>query len=186
MKRLALLAAFLALPLLLMPAPIQAQAASGPPTNVYAAGSSFSPGASPAIDGTGFYAHLLAGNCTSSTTASGTTTSCKPTYGVSIYDVLPESVNPFRVTTNLSVGVAQQVFELNGLKVFVPASGGITTTGTNTGWNFTGGGLLDYTFKKNGAPTHWHLMPNARWVCSNVNGGSGCQITGGLLIGLDQ
>ncbi len=169
---------------LMAPARVNAQATL--PASVYAAGSSYSPGGSPSIAGTGLYAHLISGNCTATTTATGTGTVCKPTYAFTAYDVLPVSVSPFKVATNLSAGIAQQVFSINSVNVFIPASGGITSNGTNTSWNFTGGVLVDYVFKKNGQPTHWHLMPNARWIGTGVTGSTNFQITGGLLLGLDQ
>ena len=172
MKRILILSA-----LFLAAAAASAQTATLP-SNLYAAGASYNSGASPQIAGTGLYARLV--TSTDATTGVVTNTG---TYAFTAIDVLPISVSPFTVSTNIGVGVAQKVLEVNGIRFFMPTSAGISITGTNTGWSWTGGILADYNFKKSGAATKYHLMPNVRFLKSSVSNGSDYQLIGGLMFG---
>ena len=159
MKHLVVFAAFVALALSLPPV-AQAQAlppAPTPnlPTNMYAFGLSYNNGAKPSIAGTASYSRLVSASL--------------GTYAFTILDILPVSFSPSVVTTNLGVGVAQKVLTINGVNFFIPVSTGLTVTGPNTGWNWTGGGLADYNVKKAGVPTNWHIQPNVRFVRASVN-----------------
>ncbi len=100
--------------------------------------------------------------------------------------MLPESFNPTVVTTNIGVGVSQKAVTVGPFNVFIPVSTGLTVTGTNSGWNWTGGGLVDYNIKKAGIPTNYHIQPNVRFVKSTVNGGSGYQLIFGALFAFGQ
>lgn len=102
--------------------------AFGQTANFAAAGLSYNPGATPAIGGTGLYAHLLTGG----------------TYAFTAVDALPTATKPFTVDTAVGVGVAQKLATLGKLEVFAPTSAGISWAGKNTGWAWTGGvlGLL--------------------------------------------
>jgi len=156
-----------------------------PVNNLYALGSSYNNGASPAVDGTALYAHLVASNTSTTSTAAGTTVSSYPTYAFTALDILPAAKKPFTVSTNVSVGIAQQAFTFKTVNFFVPASAGITVTGSNTGWNWTGGVIADVPITKGGKPTHFHFMPSVRWIKSSVSGGAGYQLIPGGWVGYD-
>ena len=142
------------------------------PANLYAAGASYNNAASPAVAGTALYARLLSADT--------------GTYAFTAMDILPVSAKPFTVTTNIGAGIAQKVFTFNGINVFMPTSAGISITGTNTGWAWTGGILADYNIKKAGKATAYHIMPNVRFPKSSVSGGAGYQLIGGILFGFGQ
>jgi hypothetical protein len=156
LKTLALLSLFLALPL--------AAQTDTLPSNIYAGGISFNSGASPRIAGTGLYARLLSDG-------SGT-------YAFTVVDALPATVKPFTVTTNIGAGVAQKLFSIGKVPIFMPASAGISFNGTNTGWAWSGGALASIKVKNN-----WHVYPNVRFVKSSVSNGTGYQPIAGLLFG---
>jgi hypothetical protein len=140
------------------------------PDNVYSIGGSYNNGGSPAYALTAIYAKLLSNDA--------------GTYGFTVIDVLPVSVKPAIVTTNIGVGIAQRVLKLpNGVNIFAPVDAGVSITGTNTGWSWTGGILADYVFKKNGIPSRYHLQPNVRFIKSSVSNGAGYQLIGGLNFG---
>lgn len=175
MKRLSLLSIFLALPLMFAPA-VQAQLPNAPtpnlPANVYAFGASYDNGVSPSVAGTGMYAHLMSAST--------------GTYGFTVLDILPVSVKPVIVTTNVGVGVAQKILTINSANLFGVVSTGLTVTGSNTGWNWTGGGLVDIPIKKAGVATKWHIQPNVRFVKANVPTGNGYQLIFGGMLALEQ
>src|ERR1035441_9316578 len=135
------------------------------PANFAAIGASYLPGGSPSIAGTGLYAHLLSGT-------SGT-------YAFSVIDAVPTSTKPFTFTTQTSVGVAQKVFTLGSVPVFVPTSAGISWTGTNTGWSWSTGAMALIPLK---AGSGWTIMPSARVVKASISG-SGYQVIAGIAIG---
>ncbi len=139
------------------------------PSNIYAAGLSGNPGASPAIAGTGMYARLVSPGSS--------------TYAFTVMDILPQSTAPFTVSTNIGIGVAQRITSVTiagrVITLYVPTSAGLTV-GNATGWNWSGGGLLDVPLK-NG----WRLIPNVRFVKSNV-ANSGYQLIGGVMFGWGQ
>ncbi len=140
------------------------------PANVYALGLSFNNGVSPALAGTGMYGRLM--------------NASTGTYGFTVLDILPVSATPVIVTTNVGVGVAQRVLNINDVNLFGVLSTGLTVSGANAGWNWTGGGLVDIPIKKSGVPTRWHIMPNVRFVKANVPNGAGYQLIFGGMVGI--
>lgn len=156
---LALLSTFLALPLFGQTAPPAA-----PMTNIYAAGLSYNNSGTPSIAGTGMYAHLLSDG-------SGT-------YAFTVVDALPTSFKPFAVTTNFSAGIAQKVFTIGSVPVFVPTAAGVSFNGTNTGWAWSTGAMVSVKLKGN-----WRVFPNVRVAKSSVSNGTGYQAIVGFLIG---
>ena len=131
----------------------------------YGAGVSYNPGASPSIAGTALAAQQV------------TSIGSKPTFAFAVLDVLPASVKPFIVTTNLSAGVAQQVFTIGTTTFYIPLSTGFTYTGTNSGWNWSTGLMVLHPLKGS-----FSIGPNVRTVKSSVNGNSGYQLVFGTLI----
>jgi hypothetical protein len=186
LKAFACIAAVIALILAGYAAAAQAPPTPTPYNNIYAFGVSYNNASSPSVDGTALYARLVAANTSSTSTAAGTTTSSYPTYAFTALDILPVSIKPFEVSTNMSVGVAQRIFNFNNVNFFIPVSAGPAITGTNVGWNWTSGILADIPITKGGKPTNWGIMPNVRWLQTNINGGSVYQLTGGILIRLGQ
>jgi hypothetical protein len=140
------------------------------PSNIYAGGISFNSSASPRIAGTGLYARLLSDG-------SGT-------YAFTVVDALPASVKPFTVTSNFSVGVAQKVFTIGKVPIFVPSSAGVSFTGSNTGWAWSTGGMA--SIKLPSKSGNWRVFPNVRILKSSVSGGSGYQPVVGVLVGWGQ
>jgi hypothetical protein len=140
-----------------------APCAHGQVQNIYAGGGSYSVNASPAVAGTALYAHSL-GN-------SGT-------YAFTAVDALPSTLKPFTVTSNIGAGVAQRVFTIGTLPVYMPTAAGISWSGTNTGWQWSGGALVGIKVKGN-----YYLMPSVRFLKSSVSGGTGYQPIFGLLFG---
>lgn len=136
--------------------------------NLYLAGGSYSPGASPAFAGTALYAHQI--------NSSGT-------FAFSLIDAVPSTLRPFTVTTNIGVGVAQRVATIAGYPVFVPTAAGISYTGSNTGWAWSTGAGVPFRVKPNG---QWFVMPSVRILKSSVSGGSGYQPIVGVLFGFGQ
>ncbi|MCU1338857.1 MAG: hypothetical protein JWO19_4438 [Bryobacterales bacterium] len=134
------------------------------PSNLYAAGVSFNSSASPRIAGTGLYARLI---------SDGT-----GTYAFTVVDALPASIKPFTVTTNFGVGVAQKMFTVGSIPIFVPTSAGISYNGSNTGWAWSTGALASIKLKNN-----WRVLPNVRIVKSSVSNGAGYQPIVGVLFG---
>ena len=157
-----------------------------PFNNIYAFGVSYNNATTPSVDGTALYARLVAANTSSTTTALGTTTSSYPTYAFTAIDILPVSIKPFEVSTDMSVGVAQRIFNFNNVNFFIPVSAGPAITGTNVGWNWTSGILADIPITKGGKPTNWGILPNVRWLQTNVNGASVYQLTAGVMVRLGQ
>lgn len=151
---LALLSVFLALPMAAQTTQVQ---------NIYAAGLSYNNVGTPSLAGTALYAHAL-------TDGSGT-------YAFTVYDALPTSYKPFVVTSNVSVGIAQKVFSVGSVPVFIPTSAGVSFTGTNTGWAWSTGAMIPVKIKGN-----WSLMPNVRVVKSSVSNGTGYQAILGLMV----
>jgi hypothetical protein len=137
------------------------------PSNIYAGGISFNSSASPRIAGTGLYARLISDG-------SGT-------YAFTALDALPASVKPFTVTTNMSVGIAQKLFSVGKVPIFVPTSAGVSFTGSNTGWAWSTGALASIKLKNN-----WRVLPNVRLMKSSVSNGSGYQPIVGVLFGWGQ
>lgn len=137
-------------------------------SSIYAAGVSYNSGAKPAVAGTALYARLVSDG-------SGT-------YAFTAADVLPNSTKPFTVTTNISAGVAQKVFSLGSIPIFVPTSAGVSFNGTNTGWAWSTGAIATIKLGKG----NWRIFPMVRVARSNVSNGSGVQPIVGILIGWGQ
>lgn len=134
--------------------------------NMYAAGVSYNAGASPAVAGTGLYAHLVANT---------------GTYAFTAVDVLPNTLKPLTVNTNFGVGVAQKVATIGSVPVYVPTAAGISFNGANTGWQWNVGALASIKLKGN-----YYLMPTVRLVKSSVSNGTGYQPIVGVLFGWGQ
>lgn len=150
--------------------PSRAQIAAKPAaplSTLYAGGISFNNAGSPSIAGTGLYARLLS-------SASGT-------YAFTAVDALPTNLKPFQVTTNFSGGVAQKVFSVGKIPIFVPTAAGVSYNGTNTGWAWSTGGMASIKLKGN-----WKLLPAVRIAKSSVSNGTGYQPIVGLLVGWGQ
>lgn len=139
------------------PAPIQ---------NFYAAGASYSVNATPAVAGTALYAHLVADT---------------GTYAFTAIDALPNTLQPFTVSTNVGVGIAQKVFTLGKVPIYVPTAAGISFNGSNTGWQWSGGAAATIRLKG-----QYFLMPTVRFLKSSVSNGTGYQPIIGLLFGWGQ
>lgn len=134
-----------------------------PPTsNVAAVGVSVNPGGSPQVAGTGLWARLVNG---------------EGTYAFTVVDALPTSIKPFTVTTNISAGVAQRIFTINGVDILVPTAAGISWTGSNTGWAWSTGGMAAFRYKQA------RILPNIRFLKSSVSSGTGYQVVAGVLFG---
>lgn len=133
--------------------------------NLYAAGASYNPGGSPGIAGTALYAHNL------------NTGATLPTFAFTVADAVTTSVKPFTVSTNIGVGIAQQVTTIAKVPIYMPTSAGVSWTGTNTGWSWTSGVLVPIKVKS------VYLIPAVRFLKSSVSNNSGYQLMGSFLIG---
>lgn len=130
--------------------------------NVAAVGVSFNPGGSPKVAGTGLWARLVSGN---------------GTYAYTVVDALPSSAKPYTITTQVSAGMAQKLFSINGIDILVPTAAGVSWTGTNVGWSWTSGGIVAIKYKQA------RIMPNVRFLKSSVSNGAGYQVIAGILFG---
>jgi len=131
-------------------------------TNIYAAGVSYNNSGSPSIAGTGMYAHNITGG----------------TYAFTVVDALPSSFKPFTVTSSFGAGIAQKVFTVGKVPVYIPTAAGISYNGTNTGWAWSTGALASVKVKGN-----WRVFPNVRIVKSSVSNGAGYQPIVGVMFG---
>lgn len=131
--------------------------------NLYAAGISYNNSGSPSVAGTALYAHSL--------NSSGT-------YAFTIVDALPAGFKPFTVTTSFGGGVAQKVFSIGNVPLYVPTSAGVSYNGTNTGWAWGTGAMASIHIKGN-----WYALPHARIVKSSVSVGTSYQPIVGVLFG---
>jgi hypothetical protein len=133
------------------------------PSNIYAAGVSYNNAGTPAIAGSALYAHALGDS---------------GTYAFTVVDALPTNLRPFTVTSNFGAGVAQKVFSIGKVPIFVPTSAGISFNGTNTGWAWSTGALASIRVKNN-----WRIFPTVRIAKSSVSNGTGYQPIVGVLFG---
>lgn len=158
-------ATILLLGLLLIPATLKAQTIPEAPApqvqNLYAAGVSYSVGATPAIAGTGLYAHAV---------------SSEGLYAFTVVDALPNTIKPFTVSTNVGVGIAQRLFRLGNVPVYAPTAAGISWNGGNTGWQWNGGVLASIHIRGD-----YYVLPSVRFLKSSVSGGTGYQPIIGIL-----
>lgn len=144
------------------PAPTQIQ-------NLYAAGASYNVGGSPAVAGTALYARNL------------NTGASMPTFAFTSIDAVPNTVKPLTVTSNIGIGIAQEVATLGKFHVYLPTAAGISWSGGNTGWQWNGGALVSIPL-----PHSLYLMPSVRFLKSSVSNGTGYQPIIGLLLGWGQ
>ena len=138
-------------------------------TKLYGAGVSCNVNAKPALSGTALGAYQL-----SSDTAPGL-------YAFTAVDALPNTLKPFTVSTNIGAGIAQKVFTLGKVPIFVPTAAGISFNGANTGWQWNGGALAAIHVKG-----QYYIMPTVRFLKSSVSNGSGYQPIVGVLFGFGQ
>lgn len=132
------------------------------PSNFGAAGISYLAGGS--VAGTGLYAHQLSAGM----------------YAFTVVDAVPSvGLKPFTVNTQPAVGIAQRVFSIAGVPVFVPTAAGVSFNGSNTGWAWSTGALGIVPLK---ADSPWKILPSARLVKSSISG-SGYQVIVGIAIG---
>ena len=137
-----------------------------PLQNLYAVGGSYNVNASPSVAGTALYAHFVAS---------------PGTYAFTAIDVLPNTVKPFFVTSNIGVGLAQRMFSIGRVSLFMPTAAGVSWSGTNTGWQWTGGGAVTVSLNHS-----FFLVPTVRFLKSSVSGGSGYQPILGLSLGFGK
>jgi len=137
-----------------------------PVRNLYAAGVSYNFNANPNVAGTALYAHLV--------TSPGT-------YAFTVIDVLPNTVKPFTVTSNIGAGLAQKMFTIGRTSLIMPTTAGISWSGQNTGWQWTGGVAVTVSLKSG-----LYLVPTARYIKSSVSNGSGYQPILGLAVGFGK
>lgn len=135
------------------------------PANLYAAGVSYNASASPRVAGMALYARAL--------NDSGT-------YAFTVFDALPSTQAPYTVTSQIGVGIAQRLFNIQGLPVYAPTAAGISWTGRNTGWAWTTGAMTSIALR-NG----WRIMPNVRVLKSSVADGGYAPIVG-VMVGWGQ
>lgn len=140
------------------------------PQNIYGAGISWNQSASSEVSqqfaGTALYAR-------EQTTAG--------TYAFTVLDAVPTTYTPFTINTNFGVGVGQRVFTAGGWTGYGTAAAGPSWSGSNSGWNWSGGAIATHPLKDN-----WWVGINARVVKSSVNNNSGTQFILGVLFGLKQ
>src|ERR1035437_1836960 len=134
-----------------------------PLQNLYAVGGSYNVDASPSVAGTALYAHFV--------TSPGT-------YAFTVIDVLPNTVRPFTVTSNIGVGLAQKMFSIGRVSLFMPTTAGVSWSGSNTGWQWTGGTAVTVSLNHG-----FYLVPTVRFLKSSVSGGSGYQSIFGSALG---
>jgi hypothetical protein len=166
MKRIALLTA-----LMLAASIVLAQNGTQPVTpvpvtplqNLYAVGGAYNFNAQPSVAGTALYAHYVAS---------------PGTYAFTVIDVLPNTVKPFFVTSNVGVGLAQRMFSIGRVSLFMPTAAGVSWSGSNTGWQWTGGTAVTVSLNHS-----FYLVPTVRFLKSSVSGGSGYQPVLGLGFG---
>jgi hypothetical protein len=136
---------------------------STPIQNFYAAGGSYNVGATPAVAGTGLYAHSISNSST---------------YAFTAVDALPNTLKPFTVTSNIGAGIAQRVAALGKVGIWVPSSAGISWSGAKTGWQWNSGAMATIPLKNS-----FYLVPTVRMLKSSVSGGTGYQPIIGILVG---
>lgn len=137
-----------------------------PISNLYAAGVSYNVGASPSVAGTALYAHLVADTAT---------------YAFTAVDVLPNTLKPLTVNTNIGVGIAQKIATIANVPIYIPTAVGISWNGSNTGWQWNTGALVSIHIKGSS-----YILPSVRVVKSSVSNGSGYQPIIGVLYGWGQ
>jgi hypothetical protein len=143
-----------------------AHAQQVPVQNFFAVGGSYNINARPSVAGSALYAHYLA--------APGT-------YAFTALDVLPGTIKPFTVTSNIGVGVAQKLFTIGHASVYMPTAAGVSWSGGNTGWQWTGGAMVAVAVGHG-----FSVVPTIRFLKSSVSGGAGYQPVLGLSLGFGK
>lgn len=143
------------------------------PDNLYFAGVSYSQGATPSTAGTAMYDRKIADNNGFST------------YAFTMVDLIPASVKPFTVSTNIGAGVAQKVATIANIPIYVPTAAGISLNGNNVGWVWSTGAGAPFEIKRKGESTHFYVMPTVRINKASI-GNSGYQPIVGVLFGWGQ
>jgi hypothetical protein len=139
--------------------------------NLYAAGGSYSQGATPAFAGTALYAHQLSAD------------SAPAMYAFTMIDALPNKSKPFTVNTNIGAGIGVKVATIGTIPIFVPTTAGISYSGTNAGWQFSTGGAAVFKVRSTKDGGGIYVMPTLRVLKSSVSAGSGYQPIIGVLFG---
>jgi hypothetical protein len=130
--------------------------------NYVAAGLSYSINAKPAVAGTALYSRDI------NTTGLSTFT---------VFDVLPNSLKPFTVTSNVGAGLAQKV-TISGKDIYFPTAAGISWNGPNVGWQWNTGVLIPIAKIKS-----YDIDFAARALKSSVSNGTSYQPMFTILIG---
>lgn len=141
------------------------------PGSMYLAGASYNNGASSPVAGTLLYAKAVSPDTTNGM------------FAFTAVDVVPNTLKPFTVTTNIGAGIAEKIATIANVPVYIPTSAGISFNGQSTGWAFTGGVATPIRFKNH---PNWYAMPNLRFLKSSVSNGSGYQLIPGVLFGWGQ
>lgn len=157
-----------------------------PISNLYAVGISYNPAATQPVAGSALYAHLVAADLGTyaftavdalPTAGQGEVANTAPNSGISLLQLgIPTSV-----TTNIGVGVAQKVFTLGKIPIFMPTAVGVSWTGSNTGWQWNGGAVAAIHIKG-----QYYVMPSVRFLKSSVSSRTGYQPILGVLFGWGQ
>jgi hypothetical protein len=134
--------------------------------NLYGVGASYNNGASASVAGTALYARKIADSST---------------YAFTVVDAVPNTLKPFTVNTNIGAGIAQKIFAIGRVPIFIPTSAGISFNGQNTGWKYDFGALAAIHLKG-----QYYLLPTVRVVKSSVSNGDGYQPIVGVLFGWGQ
>ena len=103
------------------------------------------------------------------------------TYNFWAVDYIPTSLKPITVTSNLSTGIMQKVLSTGPVTFYVPATAGLSSSGPNTGWFWSAGGLATINIGKSG----WTLDPTVRIGKTNVTivGAQQYQVIVGVIFG---
>lgn len=132
--------------------------------NFAAVGMSYNRGGDPAIAGTAAYARRLS----------------EHTYSFTLMDALPVKEHPNAIATQVGTGILQRIASIGKVDLYLPVAAGISWSGTNSRWSWTGGAMAAYRIPKLGV----YVYPNIRWSLVDVAPGvSGYQNTFGVLFG---
>lgn len=129
-------------------------------TEFLAAGLSVAPRGSSAVSGSALYAQKL----------------YKNTYGFTSVDAIPDKKGA--VDTNWGVGVAQKVYTLHQIPIFVPVEVGLSSNGAHVGWEWDIGVMASVKVGKN-----FYVFPTVRADKSSVSDHSGLEPIFGVLFG---
>lgn len=148
---------------------VSAQSPTTPITNIYMGGASYNANGTVPVAVTATYGHKLVDG----------------TYAFSMIDVLPNSTNPFTVTSNVAFGVAQKLLTIAGMDILVPTTAGVSWSGPNVGWAWgTGAAVPIYIKSYKGG--NFYAMPSVRVLKSSVSNGTGYQPILGVQFGWGQ